>query len=110
MSLSPSRVSGACLPLLELAYLMQPNLLPPFLPGVKTEERSCGAAKHATEGEGRGRGQPLTLVCGSGPVWLRWAVVARLLLVGPPKRLSNRCATRGIITPTRNLDSILNKI
>ena len=32
-------------------------------------------------GEGRGRDGPFVLACGPGPVWLKWAIVAGLLLV-----------------------------
>ena len=51
--------------------------------GFETEEGSCGVAKHAAEGAGRGRDGPPGLVLGPGPLLLRWTVAAGALLVGP---------------------------
>jgi hypothetical protein len=62
-------VSGACLSPSGLACLMEPDPSSSF-PGVKIEEGSCDAAKHATEGAGRGDG-PHGLVLGPGPLLLR---------------------------------------
>jgi hypothetical protein len=68
--LSLGGVSGACLSLSGLAYLMEPDPSSSFS-GVETEEGSCGAAKRAAEGAGRGRDGPHGLVLGPGPSLLR---------------------------------------
>jgi len=59
--------------------------------GVETEERSCVAAKHATEGEERGCGGPLALVGGTTPVWLCWAVSVWFLLARLSEQLTYQC-------------------
>jgi hypothetical protein len=66
-------------------------------------ERSCGATWCVAEGGGRGRGRPRISVCGLGPVWLRRASVARLLLVGlSGGQLVGVLRYPGIITLTKS--------
>jgi len=40
---------------------------------------------HAVEGQGSGCGGSHVLLFGLGPMWLNWAILARLWLARPPK-------------------------
>jgi hypothetical protein len=56
-TLGPRGVSATCLLLSEWARLAESDLSP-FLPRVRTEERSCYAARCVVKAERWGRGQP----------------------------------------------------